>query len=188
MWAEITNRWNWVVFSSRSCGSRCASVVFVQRLIEWRFFNFWYQPSEALNCSSLHNCLALSRKREARSSLSSIALTCFGKIWPIRRGRSHDYVFRRFPILILRKLWSFKGNCLGIFHWQSWIHNYSKRRCAAVLWNVSNWFPRFIMNLNAYWESVQEGTRQAWHMPSHRFLSNFHRWLSRESKVVWAPG
>ena len=188
MWAEITNRWNWVVFSSRSCGSRCASVVFVQRLIEWRFFNFWYQPSEALNCSSLHNCLALSRKREARSSLSSIALTCFGKIWPIRSGRSHDYVFRRFPIFISRKLWSFKGNCLGIFHWQIWIHNYSKRRCAAVLWNVSNWFPRFIMNLNAYWESVQEGTRQAWHMPSHRFLSNFHRWLSRESKIVWAPG
>ena len=85
MWAEITNRWNWVVFSSRSCGSRCASVVFVQRLIEWRFFNFWYQPSEALNlCTTAWLSAAKEKQDLAEAQL----------LWPVlaRSGQSEAAV------------------------------------------------------------------------------------------------
>ena len=60
--SAITNRWNWMVFSSRSCGSHWARVVLVQRLMEWCFFHLWYQPSEALKSGSLLNSFALSRR------------------------------------------------------------------------------------------------------------------------------
>ena len=60
--SAITNRWNWMVFSSRSCGSRWARVVLVRRLMEWRFFHLWYQPSEALKSGSLLNSFAFSRR------------------------------------------------------------------------------------------------------------------------------
>ena len=60
--SAITNRWNWMVFSSRSCGSRWARVVLVRRLMEWRFFHLWYQPSEALKSGSLLKPFAFSRR------------------------------------------------------------------------------------------------------------------------------
>ena len=60
--SAITNRWNWMVFSPRSCGSRWARVVLVRRLMEWRFFHLWYQPSEALKSGSLLNSFAFSRR------------------------------------------------------------------------------------------------------------------------------
>jgi len=57
----MINQWNWTIFSSRSSGSRWASVVFVQRLTEWRRFQFWYQPREALNEGSVDSSFAFRR-------------------------------------------------------------------------------------------------------------------------------
>ena len=84
-----------------------------------------------------------------RQFLCLIALTCFDNIWPIRRGRSHDFVFRRFPILVLRKLWSFKVIVWAFFTSKA---KYITTAKVVAQRNVSkqNWFPRFIMNLIVY--------------------------------------
>ena len=57
----ITNRWNFTVCSSRSFGRRWARVVFVRRVMEWRRFQFMYQPTDALNAGSSQNSFAFKR-------------------------------------------------------------------------------------------------------------------------------
>ena len=90
--AEVRSRTdNWTVFSSKSCGSRWARVVFVRRLMEWRFFHFWYQPSEALKSRSLHNSFAFSRRitKDKRERL-------FDLFWQLEKLANQKRSFPRF--------------------------------------------------------------------------------------------
>ena len=76
--AEIMNRWNCIIFSSRSFGRRWASVVFVRSVMEWRRFQLTYQPTytDALNSGSLQNSFAFNRNI---SPLTAIPKT--SKMW-----------------------------------------------------------------------------------------------------------
>jgi len=56
-----TNRWKVTIFSSMSAGRRWARVVLVRMEIEWRRFQLWYHPSDALNSGSVLSCFALTR-------------------------------------------------------------------------------------------------------------------------------
>ena len=98
---------NWIVFSSKFWGSHWARVVLVRKLMAWCFFQFWYQPREALNSGSLHNSLAFHRRINPLTaipvedktssnifrSLFWLVLTCFDYIgnWLITSGHSHGF-------------------------------------------------------------------------------------------------
>ena len=61
-WQDLRkNPWNWMTLSSKSAGSRWARVVFALMEMEWRRFQFVYQPSDALNSGSVLSSFALSR-------------------------------------------------------------------------------------------------------------------------------
>ena len=57
------------MFSSRSAGNHCASVVFVRMLTEWRRFHFLYHQREALKEGSSDNSLALRRSNNLLTAI-----------------------------------------------------------------------------------------------------------------------
>ena len=74
--AAIMNRWNCIVFSSRSFRRCWASVVFVCSVMEWRRFQMTYQRTDALNSGSLQNSLAFNRNISPLTAIAKMS-----KMW-----------------------------------------------------------------------------------------------------------
>ena len=85
------NRCNWIVFSSKSWGSCWARVVLDQKLMAWCFFQFWYQPREALNSGSLHNSFTFNQRINPLTAI------------PVKDKTSSD-IFRSLFWLVLTSL------------------------------------------------------------------------------------
>ena len=92
--AAMMNWWNCTTFSSMSSGSRWASVVFARKLTKWRRFQFWYQPSEALNPGSLpckFNNLFFMNSHSFRLPLCRTNTRPFWSLFPISVRRVMVY-------------------------------------------------------------------------------------------------
>ena len=72
-----------------------------------------------------------------------------------------------------------KWNLMLLVHQNTGKENRYGKNFFAVLISTLGRFDRANKKNLSYtlWESVHERITQTWHMPSHRFLAKFHRWL-----------
>ena len=80
--AAITKRWNCRILFSKSSGRRWARVLFIRRLMEWRRFQFWCHPREALG--SYASSFAFRRNINLLTAIpkTTQAIT-FNSLWKI---------------------------------------------------------------------------------------------------------